>query len=708
MKSSQRGTILNRLSLIFFVILPLSFAVSCKKLNITDPSSSSSSVNKRKPNKSEDLTPGKPIVSESETSIIPDQLSQEFTSSTVNEAFFQVEPGRAMIQEDITLVRGDVRGKHEDRYTQLVMEQVSETFTQGHSQKTVEESFEGSKKGIVDLLVVVDNSSSMAEEQQLLTGAFSDLTSAISASSWRIAIITTDESQTCVRGLIFKNDQNAAQLFSDAISAGTQGDGKEAGILAAVNGLQCLPRWSRYDSSLAVLIVSDEDNCSDGGDCSGEAWASENYLLNYLKTSRTLAVDTRVYGLIYKPGVICPTALQPGYTYAKAVAATEGISESICQPSYADSLRKISNNIKSLIKNQYSLSYKPALDTLTLSINDQLQSDNFSLVETTLNINKAIADSDTIKVNYRVDAVPVTSTFKLKEKPIEGSVKVRVNGKTISYNSFEVDYDLGEIKFQKAPEENSEIRVIYKKEVPLTESYTLKEHTVFDTITASVGSEVYTIKDYDEQSRQVTFNKTVPEGETIVISYDTLKRGVEMLEYQLAYKDPEKAPLNLKGFDPKNQTEVQVSYSEGKLVIPETEFVDDRQVLISYTNPWSAKNEYPLAFQPIAGTISVVATEDDGSQTECKDNEIIFQNDKLSLNCRLPTDSFISVNYKYETDPQTSFELTNIPYPDIARWLVTVNGQPTNLFTREGTTITFQLPLPPGAQVKVEVIYNNF
>ncbi len=196
----------------------------------------------------------------------------------------------------------------------------------------------------LDILIVMDNTSSMAQEQQHVIDGLPNLLQYIKDEDWQIGVISTTASslgwikynpnsdnvaynysvwtednfnyfnnkiknQTltdpkCIHELIKSTDNNIAETFSLAINVGLGGSNPEAGILQAVNGLKNAGcgKWLRDNSVVAVLIVTDEDNNGDeqNNGCRGDSPKSEcaaSHLISYLKNIRPNN-DARVFGII--------------------------------------------------------------------------------------------------------------------------------------------------------------------------------------------------------------------------------------------------------------------------------------------------------------------------------------------------------------------------------------------------------------------------
>ena len=193
----------------------------------------------------------------------------------------------------------------------------------------------------LDILLVVDNSGSMMDEQENLAGKLDPLLEAVRDSDWQIAVTTTD-ARDCVTKIITAANKSA---FASTIRGlGTDGSGDEIAVWKIIQALQgncirddsggsedtilweralqlqdegvlfaendvlretklphgksardvssCSRRkpWLREDSTLAILIVSDEDH-----NCNKHYMCSLTDLYFYLNSIRTLHATQHEY-----------------------------------------------------------------------------------------------------------------------------------------------------------------------------------------------------------------------------------------------------------------------------------------------------------------------------------------------------------------------------------------------------------------------------
>ena len=232
----------------------------------------------------------------------------------------------------------------------------------------VTEVFAASYRGTLDLQIVVDNSGSMAEEQTNMATKLGALLTAVADSDWRISINSTDPKDGCQRALIKKGDPNSTVAFALAVQAGTKGSSTEQSIFQAVEGLKgaCVTEpWVRANSAVAVLFVTDEDNCSKGNCSTIFSTATKtdpSYLVNYLASIRVVGQNARAYGLFWHPSqaqATCPTGTTQATQLSQLVDLTKGTWGSICDLDYSTTLQKISKDMATVLQSRFILKKMP-------------------------------------------------------------------------------------------------------------------------------------------------------------------------------------------------------------------------------------------------------------------------------------------------------------------------------------------------------------
>lgn len=240
----------------------------------------------------------------------------------------------------------------------------------------------------VDILLVVDDSNSMLPENQKLAqklqGFVTDLTA--SGLDWQMCATVT-RAQTISGTSYWGASKNWVgyigspawimklgapdpyAIFTntiDAIGAGWAGTDDERAIKAAYTSIDYASYNNCYrsDASLAVIVLSDEDERSIGGNMAlqyyyqeWKALEPEDYpqnLVNKVKQQFGRTKPFSVNSIIVKPGDAACMASQDaggakshyGYKYAELSQLTQGYTGSICDGDYSQSLYYFKDKIK--------------------------------------------------------------------------------------------------------------------------------------------------------------------------------------------------------------------------------------------------------------------------------------------------------------------------------------------------------------------------
>lgn len=216
----------------------------------------------------------------------------------------------------------------------------------------------------LDLLVVVDNSRSMRDERIHLSTKLQSLVSGLRHRDWRIAVVSTSDpcvffnsgSGIRIENVVSKTDSDPEVKFKNIIqNLPEDSEALERGFPNAIQALQhvCLgsEKWTRDDSAVGVLVVSDEDNCSanDGSqekNCAQLLGKTSLEFVQFLSEFRPgetpNSTTARVYGLLKTSPNSCPEASGVGKIYMEAISATNGIVGRICDADYSNTISKIS------------------------------------------------------------------------------------------------------------------------------------------------------------------------------------------------------------------------------------------------------------------------------------------------------------------------------------------------------------------------------
>ncbi len=238
----------------------------------------------------------------------------------------------------------------------------------------------------VDILIVDDNSRSMETEQRNMAEKFPSFVHALNTSmggemNWQLGIVTTDmDSDTAVAkggnlveyngapGTYVVNRQtyDVFSLFSNTIQmtidANHYGSGDERGIYAAKRAVEKNQGgWLRSDATLSVIILSDEDERTNGGQRFGQPMeAGKDYpsdLINAVQAKFGTRKKLTVHSIIVPPGDVgCLSSQRTqeatgangeyGTNYKKLSELTGGIVGTVCADDYGSQLTEIGTVIE--------------------------------------------------------------------------------------------------------------------------------------------------------------------------------------------------------------------------------------------------------------------------------------------------------------------------------------------------------------------------
>lgn len=416
--------------------------------------------------------------------------------------------------------------------------------TQGASGQQQSESFVQNASNPLDIVLVVDNSGSMLEEQANLASKLSALLSAVEATDWRIGITSTDLLDGGLVRLISKGDPNVKTTFSDAINGlGVNGSGHEMGIAQAmhavrggIEGRGGITKWIRKNSGLAVMIVSDEDNCSgEGGDyfCGPpragfsrgqlNQMLNKSYLLDYLQGERQFKKTTRIYGIINTPESNCSglPLNTVSAIYADAIRTTGGLSGSICDSSYQKTLEEISKDFVAVLSADYTLADSPDAGSIKVTVNGVDFAGKFTVSGRTLSFQQVPPEGANISVSYTSGKSSGSGVIALSGERIS-NVEVKINGRKLSSNEFSFDASSAQVKVNAKLSSGDVVSVNYSTGAPrrsIQLSRTPKSVTdikVYAGNPSERGSQQLSANQfsYDSKSNTVSISSSVAEPNT--------------------------------------------------------------------------------------------------------------------------------------------------------------------------------------------------
>lgn len=638
------------------------------------------------------------------------ELVKEFPLNLEESQSILKDLNAELMQLNIQMQDEAVTENLQESFNQITRKVINEGFIQGNSGREVEDRFEQNRTGLLDILLVIDDSASMKEEQVLLAEKLQSLLQHIQGVDWRIGVVTTSAVESCSKYRIYKTDANYEQKFHQIITnIGLNGDGNERGFYAAAEGLKCSDRWVRRNSGIAVVIVSDEDNCSDRGvGCQGEAWETPGYLIRtfIMNMGRKVGTEARVYSIIAQPGGDANCGERPGFMYSAASKITNGLTGSICGDSdeFSQTLERISLDFTNIVSSDYNLSENPTAGSVKVYINDVEMQSGFRVENQKLSFDLPLPASASIRVVYKVDASIVRESYSLSIKPLQNSVQVKIDRVAQKPNTYVVDYNNKKIKFLKVPADSSVVDISYKEDIPLRNIFKISSPIEANSLKAYVGNNQVSIVIFDSNNGYVQLRQAPAEGSRVKFTYAKVTGRKEILEYPLVVPWGEARGIIVSDGDT-NQP-IPFSYINGKISFGKNEFIIGRKVQISIFDESNVQNEIEFSQIPIKDSIVVALVDSLNQMKPCESENLVVDGKKLTINCDLYDIKSIKVDLKFTKLSPNTFDMGFSEIPVTAKWEVWLDDQVLKNFKVEKGIITILDDISQASKIKVRVVYN--
>lgn len=259
------------------------------------------------------------------------------------------------------------------------------------------ERFDQVDEGKVDILIVNDNSSSMDAEQQKMGLRFGSFISALGPIDYQIGMTTTDidSPRWALSGrlmtwegldstLLTRTTPNAPSIFKSTVQRketircwekpegcpSTNEQPLAAVILALERRHKENSGFFREKADLAVVVLSDEDEMSDGPARS----TKPKDVINRFKAAFGETKRLAVYGIIIKPGdTSCfnkqskSTTVHYGRHVAELAEVTGGAVYSLCDSDYGTNLSSISQQVRRLVAS-FELTHEPKTGSVAVAL----------------------------------------------------------------------------------------------------------------------------------------------------------------------------------------------------------------------------------------------------------------------------------------------------------------------------------------------------
>ena len=685
-------------------------------------------------------------------------LERTFTANPSHDGSATVDFKQAIVDNTLTMTAEVVDESRS--FTQFVrpvyMSRFKQTGTHGDA---MAETFTQEEKGILDILMVIDNSGSMEDAQNNVSQHLPALLNYVANSNWQIAVTSTDR-RDCLRGIITAETTDYEQAFTTIIQGlGIEGSTAEEAILMAHRGLQgeCqgnTTAWLRENSSVAVILVTDEDhqcykelefNPSGGKnptkqvDCSNKREKPAKQLAdlyrpidefyNYLKQIRIPGVNAKIYGIIdpkdtkvVNQKVIYGSGRLRGW---RSKEDGRGLFDQYADiysdgAAYDTILQDISADISVILKDQFTLQHEPSAGTVEVKVTttdgntNELHADDYMMNGTTLTLNHKPPQGAVIDVQYAHNAEPDVKDFVLPQLPLRGSVSIEINdnGQIMTADPDNYLRAGRTIKFYNAPPKGSILTISYKENKPLRSELQLGQGRITKLLVTVDDEEIDTFT-FDPLTNLITFDADAlpEEGKVVRATYNAILD--EVLSYPLPQHESLRAEDNILCFsadDPLLGISCEWLVIDGKehVTFDTGEFVPGRTVIVRQLLDVDSNN---IALQPhyLPATIELQIGDE-----SCYASDLVIENSIIvldnhvaqSLCSHLVDGEQLTLTYTYIELKQTFsiekafFDAHNHNYE---HWSIKINGEKTTDFKVANHTATFDYQLPPDAIVEVKI-----
>lgn len=647
-----------------------------------------------------------------------------FKAGTLETADIEIDTGFNLIHQNFALRQ---EPKTEDVHTQNDRVVHEDIFTQGHKGLSASQSFSISEAGIFDLLIVIDDSSSMAPYQKRIGKRLPSLLKHITNTNWRIAVVTTssaclnktsDGRKYLTRADWDKDSAAAAADFMQLINVGEFGQTVERGILTAtqaMTGMGCASEsnsWLRPDSQRAVLMVTDEKNCGSASNegCMGDPDESASYFFDRVGTGVTFNAFLLLQD---PPAADASNPSDPnhdcensgGYvdfyptSYLTMVQGTSGLYADICRSDYDSILEQISLNVSKKINIQYELAF-PAVTEFTSIAIDGKEIKKFTTSGKTVTIQEGVSPtSSIITIKYKHSPVPMKKAFGPKSPVDAKTFELLVNNERLDKSQYQYNPGTGELELKNLPPENAEIKMRYRHDSPLLTSFAYNGNMVDGTMEVLVDGRPVQNFVVDRQQKRIIISEAPADGKSVRLRYE--KPGDRTTRYSVLGAFPDQIE-NFELVDSESGEVLGAKLEGDQLVLPEAVVSEGRKVHAVYNLNYEFKDKVfnaRIGESPYPGTVKVNAN---GQEDLCTEG-LSIRAEQISFSCRDEDFEKVHLSYQFAKDYRNSFDL-NIDYSGPRSLTVFVNDQQIDDYHVFGDQIVIlKKLLPPGSEVKVRV-----
>ncbi len=666
--------------------------------------------------------------------------SDSFIASDLKEAQLDYDYEYKKFSETLTL---KAKSPAEFTFKQLSRDKIKKNFMQGSKGDLIQENFAIKTPDKLDLLLVIDNSSSMSPYQTRLASGLMPLLSHLGNTDWRMMVITTspirkpapdgrtlkifgcprlNKSDPEDKALITKkefeqNPQHAISRFEWKVAVGETGDPIERGLLAAVAGLtgECgdpTKSWVRSDAHKAVLLLTDEENCGSDPDqnCDDSLDSHPEFFAQQAPSG------TQFFALLHDKDLYSGSCQDEGYIrkpedYRAVIAATGGLEGNICAQSYDQILREISKNIHPVNKLTYQL--KPISDRseLKVAIDDIPAEIPFEIIDNTLNFKAPLPkDAESLMVSYRTRMIPTFRSLNIPDSFDLTTLEVKVNGAKLGLDGYRVESNKDKpnssqiLHFKNQPPDLASIEISgHNLEIPLPHIFNISEQlpedALLDTLKVKINGQHLDKVSFDSQQKILDLGEPPRDGTVLAVSFETSESRQTVYPILAVHQNERIQDVDIK--DPETDQNVVGKIENNDLHIAPHEVRDGRKIIASYTASEISRDlNLSLPHDPIPESLQFA-----GRPTGCIALHQISQR-SISFPCAGWEVGDFKLKYQYWDKIKTEFPIPK-SYKQNNSLRVTLNGVETSAYEIVDGNIRFPESLLDEESV-VEIFVESF
>jgi hypothetical protein len=651
--------------------------------------------------------PGKaPLSKDSDASPSRVLVEKSFMLGGVYDESLSVKPSQQIASRSFVLHKGAARVANFEQSDRPIS---VETKMQGRPAETVTQTFDSREAGLLDILIVMDNSGTMKAYQDQLATKLGPLLQNIGRTNWQIGVVTTDNG--CLRDLItrqaYEQDQAAAQSrFSVAVSPGTKGSTIERGIEMGMIGMTgacsgTTKPWLRPGAVTAFLIVSDEENCGSGSSNCESRLPVPYHHYTPDEFIAAAPVGSRVYGLL-QSNAVCG---EDGYevvpqNYYDLIARTHGSWSPICSTDYESILSDISADIGNITKSDYVLDHAPVAGSVSVTAGSSVFSTGFSVAGPKVTIPAGLlGDASSISISYQFAASDLWTSFTLSKKADPMTLSVDINGQEAPANTYALQSDFSSIVFALPPENQAKVTARFRANDARPNKFALEPKEPIADLAVSVDGVASTEAILDSTDNSVRFATPPMDGSKIKIRYRLAK------DIQTTYEAEAPKAHSLRFIslvDEHTNAPIASEYADDKIKVPASEVEDLRQVRANFAT--SVMDSY-LPHAPDPGTLAITAPAE---VSECMKNAITAHSGKVvEFDCPGEVPEEVHFHYQYTDEMRANV--------DFGKWIdqgassrMWVNDQEVFDFTlKNGSLVIPDNHLKKGNKITVRAMVLN-